>query len=86
LFPLRCDACNSYRVAASRESISPQENRRRFAQQHRNNVIGKVFAAMAVAAVAETSGNIAAVRGVQRKERPGNIPAPSHLAQFKRYF
>jgi hypothetical protein len=64
---------NSYRVRASRESRSPQQNLRRFAKQHRNNADGRVFAA------ALHLGGEAAPERRWREDahakRPGEIPA-----------
>jgi len=45
MFPPSFDAPDSYRVVALRKRMSLKENRRRFAKQHRNNAVGKVFAA-----------------------------------------
>src|SRR5229473_324507 len=45
IIPPMFGAPDQYRVAAPRERMSYQENRQRFAKQHRNNAARRVFAA-----------------------------------------
>jgi hypothetical protein len=58
--PQLLEASDSYRVVALRESTSPRENRLRFAKQHRNNAVGRVFTAAAIPAHANARSGIKA--------------------------
>src|SRR5712664_857933 len=85
LFPQVFDAPNSYRVAALRERISLQRNWRRLAKQHRNNAVGKVFAATAMPADADARSVTAPSKRNQGKG-PGGCPGPLSSCEFKTLF
>jgi hypothetical protein len=67
--PISFDAPDSYRVAVLRKRISPEENRQRFAKQHRNNAAGKVFAATIMPADADAGSATALSTTTKQKGR-----------------
>jgi hypothetical protein len=73
-------APDKYRVAAPRERTSDQENRQRFAKQHRNNAAGRVFAANASVAGVDARF-VTALSTKQNQTEPGKYPGPLRSRQ-----
>jgi hypothetical protein len=81
IIPPMFSAPNQYRVAAPRERMSDQENRRRFAKQHRNNAAAGVFAAKASTAGVDAGFVTALSTRRNQTSEPGKYPGPLRWRQ-----
>jgi hypothetical protein len=82
IIPPMFSAPDQYRFAAPRERTSDQENRQRFAKQHRNNAAGRVFAAKASAAAGVDARFVTALSTKRNQtSEPGKYPGPLRSRQ-----